>query len=208
MRAPQVVFQTLQEPQPFTNSERDLADHDVEYLIEFMQFGGESFSVDPHPERRDPTSPAPDYLMRAADTESVVTVEHSVLREEELQNEKSRRERHDESFRPPWRSLAPAQIGELLGALIRRRIERSKLLDVNADGYVLLFRNRLDANLDAFTEVSILPDQSTTYTLSSGANSSSYERMSDRSEVVPVPSASCGTSQCQSGPQAGPREEG
>ena len=96
--------------------------------------------------------------MRAADTDSVVAVEHSVLREEELQNEKSRRERHDESFRPPWRSLAPAQIGELLGALIRRRIERSKLLEVNADGYVLLFRNRLDANLDAFTEVSILPD--------------------------------------------------
>ena len=79
-----------------------------------------------------------------------MAVEHSVLREEQLQTEKSRRERYDESFRPPWRSLAPVQIGDLLGALIRRRIERSKLLEVNADVYVLLCRNRLDANLDAF----------------------------------------------------------
>lgn len=50
------------------------------------------------------------------------------------------------------------QIGDLLGALIRRRIERSKLLEVNADVYVLLCRNRLDANLDAFLEVSISHD--------------------------------------------------
>ncbi len=158
MKAPHVVFQTLQEPQPFTNSERDLADHDVAYLIKYLEFSGGPYSVEPHLETQDPTRVGPDYVLRGVDTGGVVAVEHSVLREEELQTEKSRRERLDKSFRPLWRSLAPAQIGDLLGALIRRRIERSKLLEVNADGSVLLFRNRLDANLDAFTEVSIPVD--------------------------------------------------
>ncbi len=37
MRVPRIVFQTLQDPQPFANSERDLADYDAEYLLKFLE---------------------------------------------------------------------------------------------------------------------------------------------------------------------------
>ena len=37
-------------------------------------------------------------------------------------------------------------------------MERSQLLEVGADIYVLLLRNRLDSNLDAFLQVSIPAD--------------------------------------------------
>ena len=37
-------------------------------------------------------------------------------------------------------------------------MERSQLLEVGADIYVLLLRNRLDANLDAFLQVFIPVD--------------------------------------------------
>ena len=39
--------------------------------------------------------------------------------------------------------------------LIKRRMERSQLMEVGADIYVLLLRNRLDANLDAFLQVAV-----------------------------------------------------
>ena len=87
-----------------------------------------------------------------------MAVEHSTLTEEELQTEKSRRVRADESFRSLWRRLAPSQIGDLLEALIKRRMERSQLLEVGADLYTLLLRNRLDASLDAFLQVAIPVD--------------------------------------------------
>ena len=156
MKAPQVVFQTFQDPQPFTNSERDLADHDSAYLVKFLEeSNSESYSLEVRPEGRERTTPSPDYMLREASTGRQVAVEHSVLREEELQTEKSRRLRADESFRPLWRSLSPGQIGELLWALIKRRMERSQLMEVGADIYVLLLRNRLDANLDAFLQVAV-----------------------------------------------------
>ncbi len=160
MRVPRIVFQTLQDPQPFANSERDLADHDAEYLLKVLEESkDESYSLEARPEERGHNTPAPDYLFRETGTGRQVAVEHSLLREEELQTEKGRRaEAGDESFRPPWRSLSPNQIGELLWTLIKRRMERSQLSEVGADIYVLLLRNRLDANLDAFLQVSIPVD--------------------------------------------------
>ena len=160
MRVPRVVFQTPQDTQPFANSERDLADHDAEYLLKFLEESNhESYSLEARPEERGHNTSAPDYLFRETGTGRQVAVEHSLLREEELQAEKGRRVRAgDESFAPLWRSLSPSQIGELLWALIKRRMERSQLLEVGADIYVLLLRNRLDANLDAFLQVSIPVD--------------------------------------------------
>ncbi len=160
MRIPRIVFQTLQDPQPFTNSERDLADHDAAYLLKFLEeSNNESYSLEVRPEERGHSTSAPDYLFRETGTGRQIAVEHSLLREEELQAEKGRREKaEDESFRPLWRSLSPIQIGELLWALIKRRMERSQLSEVGADTYVMLLRNRLDADLDAFLQVSIPVD--------------------------------------------------
>ncbi len=160
MRVPRIVFQTLQDPQPFANSERDLADHDAEYLLKFLEESNhESYSLEARPEERGHNTSAPDYLFRETGSGRQVAVEHSLLREEELQTEKGRRaEAGNESYAPLWRNLSPNQIGELLWTLIKRRMERSQLLEVGADIYVLLLRNRLDANLDAFLQVSIPVD--------------------------------------------------
>ena len=132
MKAPRVVFQTLQDPQPFTNSEGDLADHDAEYLLKFLEESNDaSCSSEARPEERGHSTPAPDYLLRETGTGKQIAVERSVLRDEELQMEKSRRVRAgDESFSPLWRNLSPSQIGDLLWALIERRMERSQLLEV------------------------------------------------------------------------------
>ncbi len=160
MRVPRIVFDTLQDPQPFANSERDLADHDAEYLLKFLEKSNhESYSLEARPEEQGHNTSTPDYLFREAGTGRQIAVEHSLLREEELQTEKGRREKAgDESFRPLWRNLSPNHIAELLWTLIKRRMERSQLLEVGADIYVLLLRNRLDANLDAFLQVSIPVD--------------------------------------------------
>ncbi len=160
MRVPRIVFPTLQDPQPFADTERDLADHDTEYLLKFLEESNqESYTLEARPEERGHNTSAPDYLFRETGTGRQIAVEHALLREEELQMEKGRRAKAgDESFRPPWRSLSPSQIGALLWTLIRRRMERSQLLEVGADIYVLLLRNRLDANLDAFLQVSVPVD--------------------------------------------------
>ena len=157
MGIPRIVFQTLQDPQPFANSERDLADHDAEYLLKFLEESNqESYSLEARPEERGHSTSAPDYLFRETGTGRQVAVEHSLLGEEELQPEKGRRAKAgDESLTPLWRNLSPNQIGELLWTLIKRRMERTQPLEVGADIYVLLLRNRLDVNSDAFLQVSI-----------------------------------------------------
>ncbi len=53
MRVPRIVFHTLQDPQPFTNSERDLADHDAKYLLRFLEeSNNETYSLEARPEER------------------------------------------------------------------------------------------------------------------------------------------------------------
>ena len=102
MRVPRIVFQTLQDPQPFANTERDLADHDAEYLLKFLEESNhESYTLEARPEEQGHSTSAPDYLFRETETGRQVAVEHSLLREEELQADKGLRVRAgDESFAP------------------------------------------------------------------------------------------------------------
>ena len=152
-----IVFDEPQKPQPQTDDEDDLADHDLEYLLKYLaRSRSKSYELLERPDRAERSGVAPDYLVREIESGRIIAVERTLLMKEDLQAANARliRRGADAIIVGPTK-IDPQEIADHLALAVERKISRGQLLAVKANERVLLLRNRLLATASTFLRADI-----------------------------------------------------
>jgi len=149
---PRIVFQQKQAAQPLTNDERLLADHDVDYLLAYLQQQRhEAYELVERPDERERQRAAPDYLFREKGSGRLVAIERTQLMRQDLQAAKARllKMGADVIVIGP-KHIDPVEESRFLKWAITQKVCRGQLQGVAADERILLLRNRLLATENTF----------------------------------------------------------
>lgn len=152
-----LVFDQTQPPQPQPASERDLADHDLEYLLSYLShLRGESYEIIARPDEDERGGVAPDYTVREVNSGGVIAVELSLLMKEDLQAAAASliKQGANVIIIGP-QTINPQEIAGGLTRAVERKLSRGQLLAVQADERILLLRNRLIATERTFLRAGI-----------------------------------------------------
>lgn len=151
---PQVVFAKLQERQPDTDEERDLADHDLSFLLDHLaESRGESYELVARPDEEQRQGRAPDYLVLERKSQRRIAIERTQLMEQDLQAAKARLIKGGAAaIIIGAKAIDPVAVAELLARAIAEKIARGQLGTVSADEKILLVRNRILATARTFLQ--------------------------------------------------------
>ena len=140
-----IVFNKLQSPQPEADTERELADHDLEFLLDFLASNrGTTYKLIERPDENTSGQPAPDYLLLESPVERIIAVEHTLLMDEDLQRAISRRTKAGaEILMVGPKTIDPQANGIALEEAVARKLGRGQLHGVEANERILLVRNRI-----------------------------------------------------------------
>ena len=146
------MFQEQQALQPVTDDERLLADHDVGYLLAYLQQQRhEAYELVERPDERERQRAAPDYLFREKRSRRLVAIERTQLMRQDLQAEKARLLKMGAGvilIGP--KHIDPVEEGEFLKWAIAQKVRRGQLNGIDADERILLLRNRLLATENTY----------------------------------------------------------
>jgi hypothetical protein len=152
LRVTRLVFDEKQRPQPRTDQEQVLSDHDVQYLLRFLaQSRNESYELVGRPDERERQRPAPDYLFREKGSGRLIAIERTQLLREDLQAAKARHIKMGAGavvIGPV--EIDPGEVATFLVQAIARKIERGQLREAEANERILLIRNRILATAYTF----------------------------------------------------------
>ena len=151
---PKVVFGKLQERQPDTDDERDLADHDLSFLLDHLaESRSESYELVARPDEEERQGRAPDYLVLERKSQRRIAIERTLLMEQELQAAKARLIKGGAAaIVIGARAVDPVAVAELLSRVIAEKIAHGQLGAVRADEKILLVRNRVMATARTFLQ--------------------------------------------------------
>jgi hypothetical protein len=153
-----LVCAQVQDPQPLTNRERDLADHDVKFLLSYLAHErGTTYRTLARPDERERNKPAPDYLFLEFPSQRRVAVEHAKLMRRDLQRTKARAVKAGAlAVMEGPRAIDPGEVVVFLEQFLAQKIGRGQLGEVQADERIILLRNRLLATARTFMEAPVL----------------------------------------------------
>ena len=152
-----VVFDGLRHPQPDTDLVRELADHDLRFLISYLSDSRDTtYSLSGRPDEEQSERPAPDYLIRESPSGRVIAIEHTLLMQQDLQAAIARRIKEGaKAVATCWRAIDPAEIGQALEIAVKRKLARGQLQNIDADERILLIHNRMISTEETYLEASV-----------------------------------------------------
>ena len=147
-----IISTKLQPPQPEVDTDRELADHDLKYLVDFLSTSRSTrYELIERPDEKVQGRPAPDYLLRESPTGRIIAVEHTLLMDEDVQRSVARRMKAGaEIVTVGPKTIDPREIGQALHEAVARKLARGQLNGVAADERILLMRNRIFATAKTY----------------------------------------------------------
>ena len=140
-----IVFDRLLPPQPDVNTDKELADHDLQFLISYLsRRRGTTYKLLERPDEQQSERPAPDYLICESPSGHTIAIEHMLLMKEDQQAAIARLFKAGAEVvmgRP--KGIDPAEHGQALEIAVRRNLARGQLQNARAEERILLVHNRL-----------------------------------------------------------------
>ena len=140
-----VVFDKPLPPQPDVETEKELADHDLLFLIRYLSRSrGTTYKLLERPDEQQSELPAPDYLIYESPSGHMIAIEHTLRMKEDQQAAIARLFKAGaEIVMGLPKGIDPVQHGQALEIAVRRKLARGQLQNARADERILLLHNRL-----------------------------------------------------------------
>ena len=130
--------------QPQSNSEDELVELDVKYLLDCLAIHrGISYVLERRPDVEDRHSPQPDYLAKETTTGALLAIEHARFFESQKTREAVARVVKQAGILIGRLNFpSPQQLGERLSEFFDQKMAKGQLVDFNSAERTLLARNR------------------------------------------------------------------
>lgn len=141
--------------QPQSNSEDELVEFDVKYLLDCLaSYRGTSYDIEKRPDIEDRHSPQPDYLAKETASGALVAIEHVRFFESQKTRKTMARIVRRAGILVEWLNTPSSQqLGERLSEFFEQKMAKGQLANFDNAEKILLARNRWSGlSIDHFLE--------------------------------------------------------